>query len=135
MAIRLQFTNPEDFTARVTALETAVRGDESAGQFALYTAAGAITPGGTAFLLGGAANAMTLALPVAGPLSSGGQDGVKMTIDAGDAFAYTVTTPASGLNGSLHIATFAAAVGNNIELVAYNGSWYVYGTPRGVTLS
>jgi hypothetical protein len=56
-------------------------------------------------------------------------------IVAADAFAYTVTTPTNGINASKHIATWTAAVGNSLCLVAYGGSWYTNGSPSGVTLS
>ena len=104
-----------------------------------YTAAGAIAFGnggsGVAALKAGSAAAMTLANPVVGLPSAGGQDGTRLTIIAEDAFAYTVTTGTNGLNSSKHVATFAAAVGDNIELIAHSGSWWQVGTPLGVTLS
>lgn len=100
------------------------------------TAAGAIAvKGGKVFLKATAAAAMTLANPVAGSRASGGQDGLSIVIMALDAYAYTVTTAANKINGADDTATWAAAIGNNIELVAYNGAWYVVGTPKGVTLS
>jgi hypothetical protein len=62
----------------------------------------------------------TLALPVAGV-----DDGKVMCIVSTTANAHTVTTPATGLNKTLHIATFAAAVGAYLWLVAIAGTWYV----------
>jgi len=104
-----------------------------------YTAAGAIAFGnggsGIVVLKAGSAAAMTLAAPTAGLPSAGGQDGTRLVICAEDAYAYTVTTPSNSINGSKHIATFGAAVGDNIELFAHNGSWWQMGTPLGVTLS
>lgn len=98
---------------------------------AVYTAAGAIAKAhGAAILKAGSAAAMTLAAPVAGT-----DDGLTLTIIAVDAFAYTVTTPANKLNGSLHVATWTAAIGNSIRLVAYNGGWYTAETPQGVALT
>jgi hypothetical protein len=98
-------------------------------------ASGAITigTGNVAITLGSAA-ALTLPLPIAGPASAGGQDGASLTIFATTAFAHTVTTPANGINGSLHVATFAAAVGNAVMLTAYNGKWYT-ASINGVTIS
>lgn len=114
----------------IQALEAAVFGRTR------YTAAGAISiANGSAILQAGSAAAMTLAAPVAGLPSAGGNDGQRIAIIAADAFAYTVTTPTNGIDGSTHVATFAAAVGNSIELVAQNGVWYTVGTPKGVTLS
>jgi uncharacterized protein (UPF0333 family) len=106
---------------------------------AKYTAAGAIAVPAvgtaTAFLKAGSAAAMTLAAPVTGAPSAGGQDGVNLTIIAEDAYAYTVTTPANGIVGSKHVATWTAAVGNSIDLVAQGGAWWPAGTPAGVALT
>jgi hypothetical protein len=68
-------------------------------------------------------NAMTLAAPKAGPQSLGGDDGKSIFVVAQNAAAHTITCPANGIIGSKYLATFAAAVGNCIELRAYNGSW------------
>lgn len=96
------------------------------GAIQVATGVAAITAAGVA--------ALTLALPIAGPASSGGHDGAQLTIVATTAQAHTVTTPASGINGTLHIATFAAAVGNAVVLTAYNGKWYATSL-TGVTIS
>jgi hypothetical protein len=72
---------------------------------------------------------MTLALPVAGV-----DDGKRLRITSDTAFAHTVTTPATGFNGTTHIATFAAAIGNNVLLEAQGGTWLVIEN-TGVTLS
>lgn len=88
----------------------------ASGAISQVTGVVAITAAGVA--------AMTLAVPIAGPASAGGQDGAQLTIVAITAQAHTVTTPANGLNGTLHIATFTAAVGNAVTLTAYNGKWY-----------
>lgn len=90
----------------------------AAASGAISVAAGvvAVTAAGVA--------ALTLAVPVAGPASAGGQDGSQLTIVAITAQAHTVTTPVNGLNGTLHIATFGAAVGDAVTLTAYNGKWY-----------
>lgn len=127
-------TNPEQWQDRLTAVQTALNLDEVQDQLNVYTAVGAIVPYGTAILVAGSAAAMTLAAPVAGAKPAG-QDGNILTIVAADAFAYTVTTPANGYKGSLHIATWSAAIGNNIDLVAYNGTWYPVGTPLAVAFS
>jgi hypothetical protein len=84
----------------------------------------------------GAASALslTLAAPVSGLPEAGGQDGQILRIVAATAQAYVVTTPSNVLNGNKHIATFAAAVGNSIELIAKAGLWLVYEN-QGVTLS
>ncbi len=109
----------------VAALETAIFGATK------YTAAGAIAIAkGTALLQAGSGAAMTLAAPAVGT-----QDGLQLTIVALDAFAYTVTTPSNVINGNKHIATWTAAVGNNINLIAFNGVWYTDDTPNGVALT
>ena len=110
--------------------------DAAYGNVQRVIAAGAITvTSGTAILNTGAASAITLASPVAGLPAAGGNDGQELDIVAADAFAYTVTTPTNGINASKHIATWTAAVGNSLCLVAYGGSWYTNGSPSGVTLS
>lgn len=103
------------------------------------SASGAITQvtGVVAITKTGTLAALTLAQPVAGSASGGGQDGSRLLIVATTALAHTVTTAASGINGSVHIITFAASPtnGNNsVELVAYNGVWYVISL-NGTTLS
>jgi hypothetical protein len=91
---------------------------------------------GTVFITDATAAALTLAAPVAGLASAGtpGNDGQRLTLISTTAAAHTVTTPASGINGTLHIATFAAAVGNSVELQAFGGSWYTVNV-KGVTIS
>ena len=89
---------------------------------------------GTSFIATAGVDATTLATPVAGAPSAGGNDGLEITIVSTTANAHTVTTAANKINGSKHIATFAAAVGNFITFVAYNGVWYVLAS-TGITLS
>lgn len=72
---------------------------------------------------------MTLALP-----TTGVDDGKRMRITTTTAFAHTVTTPASGFDGTTHIATYAAAIGNNVLLEAQGGTWLVIEN-TGVTLT
>jgi hypothetical protein len=101
-----------------------------------YIVAGTIAPNaGLAALKTGAASAMTLPLPVAGPQSAGGQDGVILNIVSLDAEAYVVTTPALGINGVDDTMTFGGAIGDSIQLLAEGGAWVVFGTPKGVALS
>jgi len=117
-------------TAALLALEAQVFGRTK------YTAAGAISiQNGTAILKAGSAAAMTLPAPIAGLPGAGGHDGMRLAIVAEDAFAYTVTGPANSINGAKHIATWTAAVGNSIELLADNGAWLTVGTPQGVALT
>ena len=111
--------------------------DSSKGNIQHLTAAGAIPiKPGTVMLNTGTAGAMTLAPPVAGLPSAGGNDGQDLTIIAEDAEAYTVTTTAANqINGNKHIATFGGAAGDSIRLVAYNGVWYAGDGLNGVVLS
>jgi hypothetical protein len=86
-------------------------------------------PAGSVFITKGSAALLTLINPAAGP-----DDGKTVTIVSTTAFAHTITTGANGINGSLHIATFGAAVGNFIVFKAFNGSWWVVGN-TGVALT
>lgn len=79
-------------------------------------------------------DAMTLALPKAGTygLIPGGNalgepadDGKRLLVYLTTAFIHTITTPTNGINGSKHLVTFTAVVGNFIEFLAFNGTWYV----------
>ena len=74
--------------------------------------------------------ALTLAAPVAGKISAGGNDGVYITIVSTTAYAHTVTATGILNNGSasVNVATFAAYPGASIDLMAYNGQWYVTGS-------
>lgn len=131
-SVNFQTTNPAQFPDRLTELQIAVQSDE-ANNLALaeYTAAGAIALGGTALLKAGTAAAMTLAQPIAGAQSASGNDGMRMRIVALDGEAYTVTTAADGINGTDDTLTSAAGVGDTVELVAFNGIWYVSKTTTG----
>jgi hypothetical protein len=89
-------------------------------------------------------NAMTLGTPKAGVYPAGtavmqalgapGNDGDVLLVYSTTAQAHTITTAAGKINGTLHIATFAAAVGNYVRFYAFNGIWYVLDS-KGVTLS
>jgi len=93
----------------------------------------AITQGAVVVTKAGVA-ALTLALPTAGLPAAAGHDGQILRIVDVGGHAHTVTTPASGLNGSVHIATFNGTVGSFVELIAYNAVWYVLAS-SGITLS
>jgi hypothetical protein len=89
-------------------------------------------------------DAMTLGTPLAGDYPAGTtvmqalgnprDDGIRLFVFSTTAFAHTITTAANKINGNKLTATFAAAVGNWIELEAYNGIWWVRGS-LGVTLT
>lgn len=98
-----------------------------------YNAAGAITIPTDLVnlnigLVTGTAGAFTLALPTLQ------QEGIELTLTALDAEAYTVTTPASGINGTDHIATWGGAIGNTARLRAQDLQWSLI-FANGVTLS
>lgn len=84
---------------------------------------------GKIFLTKAGVAAMTLALPTAVT-----DDFKTIVIISTTANAHTITTPTAGINGALHIVTFAAAVGSAVELTAYNGSWWAFAS-IGATLS
>lgn len=99
----------------------------------LAAAAGAITAkSGVVIITAAGAIALTLAAPIAGA-----DDGSELTIITDTAQAHTVTNAAPGFNGAGaggDVATFTAARGNGMQLVAYNGVWYTIGL-RGVALA
>src|SRR5579864_6673782 len=78
---------------------------------------------GTVFITSSGVNAMTLAAPVAGLPSAGGDDGKILVIMSTTAHAHTVTTPANVINGADDTITFSGAVTDFSELRAYNGKW------------
>jgi len=71
----------------------------------------------------GAVDATTLAAPTAA------QNGTRLTITTGTAYAHTITATAlihDGVTGGAKTtATFGAFVGASLELVAYNLLWHV----------
>jgi len=71
------------------------------------------------------AGAYTLPAPLPGLPSVGGYDGQLLNIICISSYAHTVTTPANKINGSKQTITFTAAPGNNVQLEAYQGVWYV----------
>lgn len=78
----------------------------------------------------------TLAAPTAGAVSAGGDDGKVIIIASTTANAHTVT--ATGLlqtgDATTDVATFNAAAGATLELMAYNAKWVVLNA-NGVTFS
>ena len=80
----------------------------------------------------GSLAALTLAAPTAGT-----DDGKMLTIVAATAFAHTVTNASPGFNNagaSGDVATFGGAIGDSMQVVAYNGRWHVF-CVRNVTLA
>jgi len=97
---------------------------------AVASANGAITTlNGVVVITKGSAATLTLAAPTATT-----DDYKILKIESTTAYAHTVTTPANKINGSLSVITFDGTVGNFIELIAYQGIWYVE-AQQGVELS
>lgn len=89
-----------------------------------------ITRGTVLITKTGTLAALTLAAPAVT------DDGKVLTIVSTTALAHTVTNTSPGFNGggtASDVATFTAAAGNSMELVAYNGTWWTIGL-RNVTL-
>ncbi len=133
-AVNFVTTNPAQLNDRVTELQVAVQLDEAnALAVATYTAAGAIALGGKAILAAGgtSAVAMTLANPIAGAQSAGGNDGMTMKLVSADAALYTVTLGTNAIDGAYHIISFGSSTsiaGIGITLTAYNGAWLTEGS-------
>lgn len=93
------------------------------------TASGAIAiKNGKVILNGAAACVMTLAAPIAGT-----DDFKELDIQCDTAHAHSVTCPSNVMGGSHVTATFAA-LGDNIQLKAFNGVWLIK-SQIGATLS
>lgn len=95
----------------------------------LAAADGAISvKSGLVIITKATAAALTLAAPTAGAISRGGDDGKQLYIISNTAAAHTVTQTTPGYNSAGtagDVATFGAAIGNNLVLRAYNGAWLV----------
>lgn len=125
------FGDPSDFPAMPAARH---RGQiEQIDGIVHYGASGpiAVPEKDTTVVLSGAS---VLAMTLPDPTRL--QDGLKLHIMSNGAAAHTVTS-ATGLNAggaSVDVATFAAAVGNNLSLEASGGKWLVRSSV-GVTLA
>jgi hypothetical protein len=77
---------------------------------------------GTIYISKGSAAAITLAAP-----TDGTDDGKVLKFVSTTAYAHVITSPVDGFNaaGSSGTATFGAAKGNSIVLMALKGHWYV----------
>jgi hypothetical protein len=89
-------------------------------------------PIGSYIITKGSADTIAISPPRAG---QGFQDGRIITVISTTAFAHVITGPTNCFNGNTHIATFSGTLPNVIAWEAYNGGWYNYSTPQGVTLS
>lgn len=102
------------------------------GDVALDANGAVVVPstGGLVRITKGSAGAYTLAAPTVE------ENGKTLTIVSNGAYAHTVTQASPGFNnagGTQDVATFAAAIGNSISLIASNGVWIVTNL-QGVTL-
>ncbi len=103
------------------------------GDFLVHAVSGAINPhrAGRRLITKATAAAMTLAAPTAGA-----DDGLYIRVISTTAAAHTLT--ATGLYedgaGNVNLATFAAQIGASLDLMAYQGKWYVLRL-QGVTMS
>lgn len=121
--------------ANLDAIDTAISGlggavSASGVSVANYPASGAITQkSGIVTLSAASAEAMTLAAPTAGA-----DDGKELRIISKTAFAHTVVG-AVGYSGTANkTATFGAAIGNTLNLIALGGVWYQMPS-TGITIS
>jgi hypothetical protein len=86
--------------------------------------------------------AMTLAAPTAGAQSAAGDDGRTLVIVDTTGYAHTVGCGAAGINGNKATITFdvgsslpTAAPGARVELVAFNGKWWIDPNALAVSLT
>jgi hypothetical protein len=89
---------------------------------------------GTSFIETAGVDACTLAAPATGSPSSGGNDGLEITIIDNSGHAHTVTTAANGITPAHHLATFNGTQGSFITFLARNGKWIPVQS-TGVTVS
>jgi hypothetical protein len=89
---------------------------------------------GTSFIETSGVDACTLATPVAGAPSAGGNDGLEITIIDNSGHAHTVTATANKITPSHHLITFNGTQGSFVTLVARNGFWIPV-QQSGVTIS
>jgi hypothetical protein len=132
--VNFSTTNPAQLNDRVTEMQIATQLDEANFlAVATYSAAGAIALGGVAILAKGgtSAVAMTLANPIAGAQSAGGQDGLEMKIRSADAALYTITCGTDSIDGAYTTISFGSSTsiaGIGLTLTAYNGAWLTSGS-------
>jgi hypothetical protein len=105
------------------------------GLSAISALSGATLPVvGTSFIETAGVDATTLATPVAGDPSLGGNDGLTITIIDNGGHAHTVTAAANKIVGNKHLLTFNGTLGSFVQLVARNGIWIPLAL-SGVTVS
>ncbi len=105
-----------------------------APQTVLTGSADALPTFGDVIVNSSGVDAMTLQTPVAGGQQQGGDDGKLLRVTDVGGHAHTITLASNVLAPAHHLLTFAGTVGNFVELIAYNGRWFVKAT-AGVTAS
>lgn len=109
-----------------TNLDTLQVNELLAGEAQAMTADGAITiKNGVVTLNKAGVLAATLANPAAGD-----DDYKRLTIVALSAYAHTVTVTGGFGNGGAgeDVATFSGVIGDALDLIAYQGYWYITGS-------
>ncbi|EDY16904.1 hypothetical protein CfE428DRAFT_5533 [Chthoniobacter flavus Ellin428] len=112
---------------------TTFNGDVVVQQQVLSVSGAISIKSGTVYITKSSVAALTLAAPTAGA-----DDGKRLRVISTTAQAHTVTNSTPGFNNgstSSDVGTFGAAVGNGFECEAYQGVWYLVGTPKGVTFA
>lgn len=131
--VRLRVTAIASGSVAVTATSDDLTLNGTDPVFVLAAADGAITAKtGVVLITKGSAAALTLAAPTAVT-----DDGKELEIVSTTAFAHTVTNAAPGFNNAGaagDVATYGAAAGNSMNVVAYNGIWFAKNL-QGVTLA
>lgn len=91
----------------------------------------AVFSGTMAITKGSALGSSTLATPTATT-----HDGYRARFISTTAFAHVISVASGKVNGGANTTiTFGGAIGDAIELEAYQGVWYTAGAPRNVTIS
>lgn len=132
-------TSPDQDTLLAQALNLPAQFQVAAGAADAITAGGgklgSATPiSGLVFVTTAGVDAMTLASPVAGAPSAGGNDGLYLLVIDMGGHAHTITTAANKINGNKHVATFGGTALQYALFVAYQGVWYLI-IQSGITLS
>ncbi len=73
------------------------------------------------------AGLFTLAAPIAGPVSAGGNDGVSITISSRTPYNHIVSANGLIQSGTAYTnyITFPSFAGGEVDLMAFNGKWIV----------
>jgi hypothetical protein len=101
-----------------------------ANMMIIVAATGIVIPSGIVAISPNPTSALALTLPLPSPGAP------YQTLQIWDfvGAAHTVTTPADGINGTLHVITFGGTAFTQVTLTAFLGGWLV-GPTSGITLS